>query len=104
MAKTESGNKPKKEKKKGRFVRWFKEMGSELKKVSWPTMAQTLKKTGVVLLVVLLFLLVLVGIDQLLSLLFGLLTSGLSDGAATESLIGGVAAAFSKGIGGSLWL
>ena len=41
----------------------IKEVNSELKKVSWPTFANVVKKTGVVILVVFLFTLVLFGID-----------------------------------------
>ena len=36
-----------------RFVRWLREMRSELKKVQWPTWKQVLKNTGIVLLCVL---------------------------------------------------
>ncbi len=53
-----------------RFGRWvartFKEMGSELKKVSWPTFAKALASTGIVLVVVIVFLLILTGMDALL--------------------------------------
>lgn len=44
------------EKKKGRIGRWFKEMGSELKKVIWAKPAAVLKQTGVVLPLSVLFL------------------------------------------------
>lgn len=54
--------KPAKEKKPGMF-RKLREAWSELKKVSWPTFANVVKKTGIVILVVLLFTLVLFGID-----------------------------------------
>ncbi len=54
--------KPAKEKKPGLF-RKLRESWSELKKVSWPTFASVVKKTGIVILVVLLFTLVLFGID-----------------------------------------
>lgn len=54
--------KPAKEKKPGLF-RKLREAWSELKKVSWPTFASVVKKTGIVILVVLLFTLVLFGID-----------------------------------------
>ncbi len=60
-----------------RFFAWigrgFKETGSELKKVHWPTFAQVLKSTGVVLGIVIGFGVVLFGIWSLLSYLFGLL-------------------------------
>ena len=55
----------------------IKEVGSELKKVSFPTFRKTVKQTGVVISVVLLFTLVLMGIDYLLSLLYNLLVSGI---------------------------
>ena len=44
--------KAEKEKKPGigkRIGRFFRELRSELKKVSWPTRAETLKKTGIVI-------------------------------------------------------
>lgn len=43
------------EKKKGRIGRWFKELGSELKKVVWAKPATVIKQTGVVLAVVAFF-------------------------------------------------
>ncbi len=48
------------------FKRTFKEMWSELKKVTWPSFAKALSSTGVVLLVVVIFLLILTGMDALL--------------------------------------
>lgn len=54
-----------------RFGRWiskkFKEMISELKKVSWPKFGKVLKQTGIVISVVLIFLVLLTAMD------FGLL-------------------------------
>ena len=47
-----------KEKKPGvgkRIARFFRELRSELKKVSWPTRADTLKKTGIVGIIVWIF-------------------------------------------------
>ena len=64
-------------KERGGFGRRIKETGSELKKVSWPRFRQVVKKTSLVIAVVLFFLLVIYGFDQLLSLLYGLLTRGL---------------------------
>ena len=55
----------------------IKGMVSELKKVSFPSLAKTVKQTGVVLSVVLVFTLVLFGIDRLLSWLYNLLVSGI---------------------------
>ena len=46
---------------------------SELKKVTWPTFGSVVKKTAVVLSVTLAFLVVVIGIDQLLYFLFDLL-------------------------------
>ena len=64
-------NKAKKSKKKSnkkpgffaKIGRWFKETFTELKKVSWPTFAKVLKQTGVVIVVVLIFLVVITGFD-----------------------------------------
>lgn len=45
-------DKPAKDKKPGfgkRIGRFFRELKAELKKVSWPTKADTLKKTGIVI-------------------------------------------------------
>lgn len=58
--------KPKKEKKPGFFSRLgkkIKDIFSELKKVTWPTFPKVLKQTGVVLLVVLAFLVVISAFD-----------------------------------------
>ncbi|MBQ3214125.1 MAG: preprotein translocase subunit SecE [Clostridia bacterium] len=66
--------KEKKEKKGGLF-RKLKEAWSELKKVTWPTFATVVKKTGVVILVVLIFTVVIFGIDYLLGLLYNLFLS-----------------------------
>ena len=63
--------KEKKEKKGGLF-RKLKEVWSELKKVTWPTFANVVKKTGVVILVVLIFTVVIFGFDYLLGLLYKL--------------------------------
>ena len=58
-AKAEKSTKPKKDKAKTeknkkpgvgqRLSRFFREMKAELKKVSWPTRAETIKKTGIVI-------------------------------------------------------
>lgn len=61
-ANTEKADKPKKKKSDGkktkpgvgaRISRWWREMKSELKKVQWPSLKQTLNNTWVVLLCVL---------------------------------------------------
>lgn len=67
-------NKPKKEKKPGLFKK-LKEAWSELRKVTWPTFASVVKKTGVVILVVLIFTFVLFGIDYVLGLIYNLFMS-----------------------------
>ena len=48
--------KDKKDKKPGLFKRigkWFREMGAEMKKITWPTIPQTLKNTLIVIVMVL---------------------------------------------------
>ncbi len=72
---TKKDQKTKKEKKPNRLVRKFKETGSELKKVAWPSFSKVVKQTGVVLAVVLIFTIVIFGIDWVLSELFKLLTA-----------------------------
>ena len=52
----------------------FKEMGSELKKVNWPTWKVTLASLGTVLLVVVVFLGITMGFDSLCVWLLKLLT------------------------------
>ena len=54
--------KQKKERKPGLFKK-LREAWGELKKTTWPTFGNVVKKTGVVILVVLLFTVVLFGID-----------------------------------------
>lgn len=69
-----NNKKSKKEvKEKGKFKRKAKETLSELKKVTWPTFGDVCKKTGVVLTVVLVFAVVIFGIDYCLGLLMNLL-------------------------------
>ena len=71
----EKNTKAKKDKKpkEKKFGKKTREMTSELKKVTWPTFSDVVKKTGVVLAVVLIFAVVIFGIDTLLGLLFDLL-------------------------------
>ncbi len=68
--KTKKEKKPKDKK----LRRKARETVSELKKVAWPSFGEVCKKTGVVLSVVIIFGLVLFGLDTLLGYLFGLLT------------------------------
>lgn len=72
-AKTEK----KKVKKPSKIKQKTKEVFSELKKVNWPTFAQVAKKTGVVLVVVLVFAAALLGIHKLLEVIYMLFINSL---------------------------
>ena len=65
----------KKEKGPNKIVTKTKETISELKKVSWPSFKTVCKNTGIVISVVVIFTLVLFGIDRLLSFLYTLIPS-----------------------------
>ena len=56
----------------------IRDVFGEMRKVQWPTIPKAFKQTGIVLAVVLIFALVVFGIDQGLGQLFNLLTKGLS--------------------------
>lgn len=71
--KNAKNNKKKDQKEKGKLKRKAKEAVSELKKVTWPTFGEVCKKTGVVLVVVLIFAVVIFGIDYGLGALVNLL-------------------------------
>ena len=60
------------------FWRRVRDFFGELRKIRWATFGLTLKKTGVVIVVVIIFALVVFGIDQGLGALFHLLTKGLA--------------------------
>ena len=69
---------------KNKKPNWFRRVGaklketfSELKRVTWPTFPTVLKTTGVVLVIVAAFLLVVTGVDALLGWLLEVLTKGL---------------------------
>ena len=62
-------------KEKGKLKRKARETLSELKKVTWPTFGEVCKKTGVVLVVVLVFAVVIFGMDYGLGALMRLLTN-----------------------------
>lgn len=64
--------KGKKENKRG-LIKKTKETASELKKVTWPSFADVVKKTGIVIAFVIIFGLLIFGVDMLLSWLVGLL-------------------------------
>ena len=53
-----------KPKRMARIKKWFRDMKSELKKVSWPTPKQTAKSTGVALVVIVVCAIVLWGFDS----------------------------------------
>ena len=57
-----------------RIGRKFKETFSELKRVTWPTIGNALKSTGVVIVIVLIFLVVTTGVNYGFSALLDLLT------------------------------
>lgn len=65
--------KKKDQKEKGKLKRKAKESVSELKKVVWPSFGEVCKKTGVVLVVVIVFAVVVFGIDYGLGALVNLL-------------------------------
>ncbi|MCQ2478783.1 MAG: preprotein translocase subunit SecE [Clostridia bacterium] len=65
----------KNESKKPGFFKKVKEVFSELKRVTWPTFPKILKGTATVLGIVLIFLVLMAGINQLLQFLLNLLTS-----------------------------
>ena len=95
VKKTDTGSKKKKvkkEKKESKPARRFKETGSELKKVTWPTFKETVKKTGVVLGVVIFFGLILFAFDYILTVLSSLL-AGKSITAVQQWLSVGLACA-----------
>lgn len=52
-----------------------KETFGELKKVSWPSFGKTMKQTGMVISVVLIFMLVTLGIDSLLTWILKLISN-----------------------------
>jgi preprotein translocase subunit SecE len=58
-----------------RFGRWIKSIFAELKKVTWPKMNNVVNQTLVVLGVTAAFLILLIGVDYLLGLLFKWFTS-----------------------------
>lgn len=59
-----------------RIGRKIKEVFSELRKVTWPTIGKTVKQTGVVLVVVLFFLVIITGVSFGLSVLYDLVFPG----------------------------
>lgn len=73
-----SKNKNKSKNKKFNIKQKLSEMVSELKKVTYPTLAKTAKQTGIVISLVLFFALVLFGLDWVLSQLYELLISGIN--------------------------
>jgi preprotein translocase SecE subunit len=70
-------NKKKKDKQPNKFISKIKDTNSELKRVTWPTFGETVKQTGGVLGFVLAFVVVLLGINALLSWIFSLITASI---------------------------
>ncbi len=70
-----NANNKKKDAKDGKksFSQKCKALVSELKKVTWPTFKEACKQTGIVLALVIVFSLVLLGVNLLLGWLFGLI-------------------------------
>ena len=68
----------KKEKKPSKTKKKIKEVASELKKVTWPTFPQIVKKTSTVIAVVIIFSIVLLGIDALLEMVYKLFINGIN--------------------------
>lgn len=66
--------------KKGRVGRYFRELGSELKKVSWASFKEVVKKTGIVLVVVLAFLVLVFLFDIGVGYLYDLLVASVNSG------------------------
>ena len=64
-----------KPKQPNRFVRWWRETVGELRKVAWPTMQETRRLTGIVLIVMFLMSAVLGLLDFLFSKLISLLVA-----------------------------
>lgn len=62
-----------KAKKPNKMAKALKDTGNELKKVSWPGFKQVVKQTGIVLVFVLVFAVVIFGFDRLCSWLTGFL-------------------------------
>ena len=60
-------------KKPNKVAKAIKDTGNELKKVSWPGFKQVVKQTGIVLVFVLVFAVVIFGFERLCSWLAGLL-------------------------------
>lgn len=62
-----------KKKKQNRIAKWFKELRSEFKKVSWPSKKKVLNNTGIVLAVMVVASVLVGGLDYGLLKLFGLI-------------------------------
>ena len=75
-SKPAKASKKKDAKAKQKKPNWFKSLGSELKKVTWPTFGKVVKQTGVVIGVTLFFLVVVGLFDTGLAALYNLLIGG----------------------------
>ena len=74
-----------------RFGNFLGKSASELKKVTWPSFGEVVKQTGIVLVVVLAFLVVLIGFDTGLGALYKLLVTGLHSGTTSALSLTGTA-------------
>lgn len=96
--KVSKDKKAKKEKKPSKVGRKIKETFSELKKVTWPKFPEVVKRTGIVLAVVVFFTIVLFAFDYILKFLFKLMNSQtytqtelwLTVGLASAVVVGGL--------------
>lgn len=77
-AEIEKKKKAKDKQKKGTFFKKIKDTFMELRNISWPKGMEVLKKLGIVLAVTVIFLLVLIGLDQLMQFLYKLLVEGMA--------------------------
>ncbi|MCL2751483.1 MAG: preprotein translocase subunit SecE [Firmicutes bacterium] len=77
-------------KKRGKVRRWFKDLFGELKKVSWPTLRETVKQTGVVIAVVLFFIVIVCLFDLGMGWLYDKLSTNLTVGNPITWLIRGL--------------
>lgn len=74
--KKEERRKQAKKEKRKRFGHFFKSVFAEMKKVTWPGWKKTFTQTGIVVLVVLIFAIIILAFDLIFSQLLSLVTTG----------------------------
>lgn len=79
-AAAKSDAKKKRQRKRNPAAKWFREMKSEMKKVSWPTRKQTINNTLVALVVMVASGIVIWGVDQVAATIFEGIRTALSVG------------------------